>query len=228
MYKWIFSKTGEFHLSTNEENQDELMFDENDSVAAAVVADGASGCRFGKTGAKTVCEAVLQFLMEEDVFWHNYSKEKFAYLLTEHILYRLEQAAEIDNAPMNEYACTLTAVCIDKKNYQAIALGLGDSAVLSVEHKNIHALIPAERIRNQPCLITDDAAASNMIIKYFDTDRMNTILLCTDGFLNEYSKKENDEFRQALRSENFNRLNELLVNSSGADDQSYIAISCRQ
>lgn len=60
-----FSQCGEYHLSRGQENQDQLCSWETTAEAVLVLADGASGCRKSREGARLACEAAGQILAWE-------------------------------------------------------------------------------------------------------------------------------------------------------------------
>ena len=223
MNKWIYSKTGQVHQERHEKCQDAVLFQENEWVYAAAVSDGASGCRYGREGAKTACKAAISYLTEEDVIGDHFSNEKLAWLFNEYLLYRLEQTALKQGNPVDEYASTVAAVCLNRPERKAAAISLGDSAVLRIRNQNVETFLGARRTGGQPCLLTDAKAHDEMQVRYFDLCAEDTIVLCTDGFLDAYT--ENSRLRSAMKNLDFQKMNAILDTCSNADDVSYIAIS---
>ena len=91
MKVYRFTKTGQYHQMLGKENQDYICSLENGKILAIMLADGATGCRKGMEGAKLACEAVSRVIETEGNTFFKYPEKKAAYLLTEQILYWIEQ-----------------------------------------------------------------------------------------------------------------------------------------
>lgn len=223
--QWEYTKAGQFHIQSERSCQDRILYRDGDRFAAAAVSDGATGCSFSEIGAEAVCCAAVNYFNDGEVFSDHYSEEKVAYLLNEYILYVLEKTAENNGQSASDYACTLAAVCIDKRQKRAVAVNLGDGAVLRVKNRAVGAWLGPHRINDQPCLFPDRESGRHIRVKYFDLSDQDTLLLCTDGFLYEYGIPDHEELREAVKSLDFLHVNDLLDKIDHEDDLSYVAIS---
>ena len=95
------------------ENQDYICSLENGKILAIMLADGATGCRKGMEGAKLACEAVSRVIETEGNTFFKYPEKKAAYLLTEQILYWIEQHKGKED--LTEYGSTFLLVLMENR-----------------------------------------------------------------------------------------------------------------
>ena len=214
-----FSKTGTYHRETNRENQDYLYSMEGKDFLAIMLADGATACERGLEGARLSCRAMEAVIKQEGKKFFYYSKEKMAYLLTEQILYYLECYKEkLDD--IREYGSTFAMAFMEKKTGRTVLISLGDGAVGTVTENGFSYLLRPRRYRGNPCLTTTKGAAQAVQIALYNLALGDSILVCSDGFLEQMRRSE---IVSLLDLYDVKRLNCQLSLAENKDDCSYIA-----
>lgn len=220
-----YRKTGTWHLDHHQSCQDQILFAENNYMAAAVIADGVSACTHSDKGAEITCQAVIDFLMNVNVFQQEYCEEKLGYLLNEYIMYCLEKKASEEQACIDEYASTVSLIYLDKERKKAAALKLGDSPLYRLNGNRFEKAVHDYCRYVQPYLTTDTDAWKHMNIRYFDYEPADSFFLCTDGFSDSTKNIGLKKTRTLIQTGDFERLNDLLDQEDNRDDLSYIVIS---
>ncbi len=214
-----FSKTGAYHRSIKRENQDYLHSVEGKDFLAIMLADGATACEKGLEGARISCEAMAGVIKQEGSEFFNYPKEKIAYLLTEHILYCLE-CNKSESCDLGEYGSTFALAYMEKETGRTVLVNLGDGAVITVTENGFSYLLRPKRYRGNPCLTTTGGAGKAVDIAVCGLALGDSILLCSDGFLDQMKKEGVVPLINAYDIEGLNRKLSLIENE---DDCSYIS-----
>lgn len=217
-----YSKTGTWHRRQGWDNDDRLLFWENDRFAAAAAADGASSCAMAAAGAELSCRAAVDFLQIEGERLREFDDRELAYLLTEHVLYYLEEAAAKAERPVTDYAGTLMAAFIDKKRSEAILVSLGDGTVFAAENPGLRILLNPRQFGGRPCLTTTKNASAAMQILRITLAPGASVVLATDGFSGAGQRKQ---IAGLLSAGNWDGLSALLDAAAAADDCSYLAVT---
>lgn len=214
-----FSKTGSYHRGLHKKNQDFLCSIEDKDYLAVMLADGATGCKRGLEGARLSCEAVSQIIGNEGAAFFNFPKGKIAYLLTEHILYRLEcnQVKENDFA---EYGSTFMLAYMEKKTGRTVLINLGDGAIISANGNGFSYLMRPKKYFGNPCLTTTKGADKAIDIQVENLSLQDRIFLCSDGFLHLLDK---GDAAAMLNLYDLEVLNRQLQRTENPDDCSYIS-----
>lgn len=215
-----FSQCGAYHLSRGQENQDQLYSWETAAEAALVLADGASGCRKSREGARLACEAAGQILAWEGADFFRSPPRRLAYLLTEQILYQIEQN-KAPEEPLQDYGSTLALAFLEKATGHAVLVNLGDGGILRLGTEKTVSLLPPGAYGGRPCLTTTIGAARAVEVQETRIGLGEGILLCSDGFLRVLHRKNVSE---AWRTRNWEQLDRALRRSTPADDCSYITL----
>lgn len=217
-----FSKTGFYHRSLNQDNQDYMYSVEEKNYTGIMIADGATACKMGLEGARLACQAVAQVIKWEGEVFFNYPKEKMAYLLIEQILYCIECNIQ-DGCDLEEYGSTFALVFMEKKTGRTVLINLGDSAILSIDKENDYFyLMSPKRYMGCPCLTTTKDAYKAVEVRVMDLPFGDTLFLCTDGFL---KMLKNSDVADKLVNYDFDGLNCLLNKKENNDDCSYISFT---
>lgn len=222
-----YIKTGNYHMSKGELCQDVIHYSENSDYAVAVVADGATACVRGREGAELACKAVEDFVNCEGSNIFVFAPEKLAYLLIEYVLFYLETFMERYKEGIQEYASTLIAACIEKRTGKSILLNLGDGAVFSLCGAEIKTQLSPKRFCGQPYLTTRKDAYKAVEVNTIELSLGNAVLLCTDGFISALNSdmQNHDRMRQAIREQEFHRLDAELEQVCETDDFAYIVVT---
>lgn len=216
-----FIKAGTYHAAAGQRCQDALLLAEDRRFAAAVIADGASSCQCAEEGARLACDAVWNFMQQEGARLFSYSREELAYLLLEHVSAHIGQAGD---RPLREYGSTLAAVCADRETGEAVFIGLGDSAVLCLQGQYLQMKVRPKRYGGQPCLTTTENAYMAVSVRRETLEPDETLLLCTDGFLNAL-RHDAGGIREHLMAEDYDALARTLETADEIDDCSYLAVT---
>lgn len=213
-----FSKTGSYHASRREVNQDCVMAEDTPSYTVLVLADGATGCREGREGAMLACQAAMQIVRQEGRDFFQGTEKKIAYLLEEHILYFLENEGHGGDA-LADCGSTLELVFIEKETGRCVMMNLGDGAVFSVKNGKINWRLAPRRFGRNPALTTTKDASRVIDVKRADLSDGERIFLCSDGFLDELA---DPAVLQAVMDGRIEDLKEKLGGMDMPDDCSYI------
>ncbi len=218
-------KTGKYHLSNDEECQDAVLFWEDGDFAAAVIADGVSACECGKEGAATACAAAVDFIKREKARVFSYSHDKIAYLITEHILYYLENQKEKDK-DVGEYSCVVAIAYTELRTGKTILINLGDCDVLSFCKDKMEYVLKGRRYFGKPVQIITKKANCYVEVKEIKLFFGDVLLLCTDGFSDIIQRDGNKakEIGEYICRKDFDGLNGFLCEIRTMDDCSYIAV----
>ena len=216
-----FSKTGTYHRGTNRENQDYVYSIEGEDFFSIMLADGATACEKGLEGARLSCESMSKVIKQEGSEFFNYPKEKLAYLLTEHILYYLE-CNKTEGCDIREYGSTFAMVFMEKKTGRTVLVNLGDGAIISVTESGFSYLLKPKRYRGNPCLTTTKGARKAIDRAVCNLALGDSILMCSDGFLDQMTKEDIASLLNSYDIEGLKRNLSLIENE---DDCSYISFT---
>lgn len=216
-----FSKTGTYHRKLKRKNQDYLYNIEGKDFLAIMLADGATACEKGLEGARLSCESMSKVIKQEGSEFFNYPKEKLAYLLTEHILYYLE-CNKTEGCDIREYGSTFAMVFMEKKTGRTVLVNLGDGAIISVTESGFSYLLKPKRYRGNPCLTTTKGAREAIDIAVCNLALGDSILMCSDGFLDQMAKEDIASLLNSYDIEGLKRKLSLIENE---DDCSYISFT---
>lgn len=216
-----FSKIGTYHEKFKRENQDYLYSVDGENFLAIMLADGATVCEKGLEGARLSCEAMASVIKQEGRVFFNYPREKMAYLLTEQILYCLE-CNKSDACDIREYGSTFALVFMEKKTGRTVLVNLGDGAIISVTENGFAYLLKPKCYRGNPCLTTTKGAGKAIDIVVCNLALGDSILIGSDGFLDQIKKEGIISF---LNSYDIDGLNQKLSLIENEDDCSYISFT---
>ena len=203
MKVYRFTKTGQYHQMLGKENQDYICSLENGKILAIMLADGATGCRKGMEGAKLACEAVSRVIETEGNTFFKYPEKKAAYLLTEQILYWIEQHKGKED--LTEYGSTFLLVLMEKKTGESVLVNLGDGAAISEKDHRLQYLMEPRRINGDTCLTTTKGAEQVMEIETKRIALGECVILGSDGFL---EMTTDEQIYEALKERNLEQLNQ--------------------
>ncbi len=161
------------------QNQDALLFSENEKFAVAVLADGVSECSYAKEGAEIACSTVADlFLSCADLFFSS-SAKKTAYLVVSEVAKKLSNAASAKNekTPLL-FSSTLSFACLDKKKNKILIFQLGDSCVFSLSKKKELKKVHHDY---EYAFTTTPEAEDFAKIKILNASSLDAIILFSDG-----------------------------------------------
>lgn len=217
----IFTRKGIYHKDIQKENQDYVYAIDEKDFLAIMLADGATACEMGLEGAKLSCHAMMEIIKHERDVFFNYTKQKMAYLLSQHILYCIECNKSVEHN-ISEYGSTFAMVFMEKRTGKAVSINLGDSAVIIVTEKSWFYLLEPKRYQGNPCLTTTEGAEKSMGITVFNLSLGDSIFIGSDGFLEQL---RNEETLSCLCLYDIAGLNKILSLAENEDDCSYISFT---
>lgn len=215
-----FSRAGTYHRDIKRKNQDYLYSVEGEAFLAIMLADGATACEKGLEGARLSCEEMAKVIKQESSEFFYYPREKMAYLLTEQILYCIENNKS-ENSDIREYGSTFALVFMEKKTGRTVLVNLGDGAIISVTKKGFSYLLKPKQYNGNPCLTTKGAEKA-IDISVCNLALGDSILICSDGFLDQITKEDVASLLNGYDIEGLNRKLSLIEIE---DDCSYISFT---
>ncbi|MCH5314754.1 MAG: protein phosphatase 2C domain-containing protein [Eubacterium sp.] len=221
-----YTKVGEFHKRNSKKNEDVIKYRENDRFVIITLSDGVTSCGKSREGAAINCAEAIKFLMKNAQGLYPLSDEKKAYLILEQLIYKLQLAAIKENAPLSDYAATLSFCCFDKKYNKLLLFNSGDGAIFehNCDSKKTQLVLKPQRYDEvYTPLVTTENAYKAAEIKILDAKKNHIIFICSDGVLKEFNEKLDENVSIDL-SEDCYELKNKLKNANNFDDCSFIAL----
>ncbi len=177
-----FSQRGNYHKSREEVNQDCVMSEETSRHKLIVLADGATGCRFGAEGARAACTAAIKWLTNgcENMY---FDAEKLAFLLLEEVAFHQKKEAQKLNSQENETASTLALACLDKEKNKILLFNVGDGALFvkrRSDEKYRLELTP-KKWKGNAILTVHQCAYKLASVEVVDAADISSVFICSDG-----------------------------------------------
>ena len=232
---YTYKTTGLYHLRNHLPCQDAVYAGKKGRYGLAVIADGVSASLYGALGASLTCEAFQDFVRLEGGRLFQYKKEKTAYLLTEHILYFIETkgfpqvepvTAKEGKPDVTDFACTLSAVCLDMVTCETMIIHLGDGNIYSLKKGKIQCLMSPLTLFGHPRFVTTPEAYKMMKIEQKSIAKGEAVILCTDG-MREHLPAESGrpaDMNHVEMNTNIRLLNQRMKSLIWKDDASYAMI----
>ena len=218
IYGWFGhnrSVIGRGHIDKNGICEDSSVVELKQSVAIAVVSDGAGSAKKAKLGSTTVVETTKQFLQKTDN-WIAKSHEQIAKQLIQENVNALEQKAKKHNCTILDLACTLCFVAVFEN--KVLCGNLGDGVVggfkeksfvlikpLRGEFANTTVFIQGLHSAKYLCLLSENLSSLNGFILMSDgasdslfDRRQNTLATAVNVIFQWYNEYSSDEIQQAL------------------------------
>ncbi|MCR5145778.1 MAG: protein phosphatase 2C domain-containing protein [Clostridia bacterium] len=225
-----FTKTGKYHLNNEIDNQDAYSTGSNDRFDVVVLADGVSRCERGGEGAEITVETIKKTMLDNGDVIMKADVDDGTNAIMSVLKSALESKARANNEDVKEYASTLSAVLIDRKNKNVFSMNLGDSLIFGIKGMDV-AIVgkPADSTYGIPTTVTSCAetivdsrklSSENALFKY------DSFVLCSDGAWREFfnhSKLRND-VKNMLIKKNYNGLRNFLKERDIQDDCSFVAL----
>jgi len=222
--KW--SRMGDYHASTNGENQDALSCGENRKYTVISLADGVSACKGAKAGARIASDAITHLLLKKGDYFLEFDKKDIAGFTLSHILCELKRQTEKDQAELEEYSSTVASVLFDKEKQRLLYFNLGDGAILAAGNGCCRFLaMPADSFWGCP-VTTTRGASQEVDTKVMDVDGLDSVIICSDGAWKQMvdQNRLKPEVSVMLQRGNYDELQTFLSDGDCFDDTSFITM----
>lgn len=180
----VIQVIGRDHADIGAKNEDSILVEENDDFLYLGLADGRSGCKYGKEGGEISLKELLKYINDNDIFQNKteYEDEK-RYEIIKCIRRKLESKAAFFNTNITEFSSTIVALVIDKVTGKFFVYHLGDGCVLGVNKEEIEFISkPSNGITNKyTWTTTSKAAAEHLKIKCGNIKDYSIVYLMSDG-----------------------------------------------
>ena len=219
-----FTLTGQHHRRTGGDNQDFALFTQTPFGAAALLSDGATGCRMGGRAARLLCEATARLITEHGERIFHYTPKKLQWFFAEHLRYTLECEARASGTPLGEYGCTFCMAYCEKATGRTILIAVGDCAVFGLRGGGCRLLCPPQYTRgHRPVLVTSaqlNAFLRVELIEHLPQDMQ--LFVATDGCWQ--ALQDAAAPRAAFHAGAFEEMERLLHAAQPEDDCTYITL----
>lgn len=213
------SGQGIYHKSHNIENQDFVLFGEDENFCAITLADGVSSCKYAREGAEIACEILCRLFLTKGDFFLSSDVLKYSQNISKIILSNILR--ELKKKPdIKEYSSTIAGVLYDKNNDKMLCFNIGDGMIAG-EKGGMHQVLIRPYQNENGCCVTTTLGAENVAeIKILDAEKIKSAIIFSDG---AWKKIFSDKKFAFLNR--FEELDNYLNNANCIDDYSYISLS---
>ena len=176
-----YSGIGTRHATCGGENEDAICTRENDRYTAISLADGISACRRARAGAEIASEAMSNLLAERGKYLLDFPRQGVVEVAISHILTKLQRQADQETGAVEDYSSTVTGVLFDRQERRLLCFNLGDGMILAQTGGQSQILSMPSDSFSGCCATTTRNAGRMAKVKVAETDRMGSVLLCSDG-----------------------------------------------
>ena len=224
-----FSQAGTYHGSDEKNNQDAMVSDSNERFAVIVLADGVSSCKKGGEGAKITVETVKELFLKHAERLFLMEDVSIKQVISSKIKDELKTQAEKDGIDYEEYASTLCAILVDKKQNKAMFTSIGDSLILGVKNQEVYIVTPPADSRNGiPTTVMTD-------LSYYKVGKLqpekgelavDSFIACSDGAWKELYRRGRlrPEVKEMIVKRDYKGVTEFLKDRHTADDCTFITL----
>lgn len=181
-----FTQIGQCHIQDKMECEDVCVTVENQRFQFLGLADGQSGKKYCKLGAKAALTAIAQYVENKTV--QNLMKYRYLdeiqYEIVQIIRGTLALLAKENDCDISELSSTIVATVIDKDTKNYLIIHLGDGAVVGVkkEEQVVMLSAPENGITQQYTWLTTSLDAMHHLqITRGSTKELKRMVLMTDG-----------------------------------------------
>jgi len=205
---WGVSVTGARHIKENLPNQDSLLFKKFKNGSIAVVSDGLGSKPFSDIGSKAACKSVI----EAGLLYRKHKECNYKVLsMLIHAFWILKLGI------LKPSECSATCLfAMQIKN--SIILGrLGDGMIIASGKEKFIVMEDNEKedfLSNFTDCLGNSYSEEKWEVKMIPADKIDSIILCTDGVSNGINSEKIHEFSQGIyecykKMKNKKRLKEI-------------------
>ena len=220
-----FSRAGSYHRENRIGNQDHLKSASGRRYRVVTLADGVSTCPRAGEGAQLAANAATELYAKKADYFLLYDPAKISELTVDHVLYRLRERAEADNADVEDYSSTLSSVVYDGTAGKLLYFHLGDGLILGLRPGRLETIAgPGEGGEAGCCVTTTLNAAADARAGVIDAGDLGAVMLLSDGAWREMydGRFLRPELRDALLAGDYEALRTFLTQTDPFDDASFI------
>lgn len=208
----------------NTENQDAVLYEENDKIEFGAVADGVSSCRKSGDGARFAVELLRDILTKDCDYIFSLNEEKASYILADFLQRSLKEYAYKNGVKATEYSSTLSFTCRNKKTGRLMTFSLGDSRVYGVKNGSVICLDVCKLGASPSCSSMTEGAQECSSVAFFEDGDFDGYLIASDGAWrlmfsdDERSKK----YKKLIAEEKIEQLKKEFEKEINNDDCSFV------
>lgn len=224
VYSW--SSIGSYHHEKSRENQDVVDSKTNKRYKVISLADGVSSCTHARQGAEIACSSISNLFLKNAEFFLNSDKQQIAELTLSHIIYQLNQQAEIDSINLCEYSSTIASVLYDQRAKNLLFFNLGDCMILGAAQGHCKMISMPGNSLDGCCVTTTKGATRNVHTDIINGALFDSIWIFSDGAWREIFDKNklNTVVEQMIVDGNQEALKDFLRARDSFDDYSFITV----
>lgn len=227
---YTFQKVGTLHKNENVNNEDLIHIEQKNDSIYFCIADGQSGKRYCKEGAKICLEKVIEYVsqyeFEEFYCFSDYEQHKVS--MMNQIEMSLKKEAIQKDTQFEEFSSTFIVLITDRKMERYILIHLGDGSVIGItkEGKTNFLSRPENGINiNTTWYTTSILAASHIKICKGDLQDMSKVLMVTDGAICINSREHISMRFQRICTKEPEQIFDYIQQYNSIGDSSYILLS---
>ena len=185
----VATTTGPYHKTKGLKGQDFFAYQKNDHRIVAVVSDGAGSAKFGKIGAKYICEQLSQMLLKAD--FHDIRQniidaiESVRDMLVMHRFNKLK-----NESGLIDFSATLVGAVY--QNGKGLFFHIGDGAAIALLKKKESAFVLSEPengiFSSETFFYTMDDWKDSL--RFTSFEKADSLFLMTDGVTGFALKKQ--------------------------------------
>lgn len=186
-----YVRTGSYHHQHTMDCQDQVHYKKKNGIQAIALADGTGKNCFAAMGAGATAEFLTDFLVKNFEFLYQMPEESLKRTILLEVKHYLFIKSRRWGAEPEELNSTFIAVAIDHRGKRYISAHLGDGviAIREREERRIFSYPQNGYTRDQTYLTISTSNAKPVRIQRGNLEKMNEILLISDGW-RELDKKE--------------------------------------
>lgn len=223
----FMSEAGAWHRQAGVENQDAVAHGSNRRLTGIFLADGVSECVQAGVAARVSCDAMAYLLLNRGQFFFDFSKEERADYSVAHLRRELQNRANEEGNPLEEYSSTFAGVLLDKKTNRLLVMNLGDCLVAGVRSGSFTILSRPDDSSRGCCTATTVGAEKAFRSGVEDAAGLESVFICSDGawrLLFEGGRLKAEAETLLLRRA-YGELADFLRKAEPYDDCSFISLT---
>ena len=226
----VIQVIGKNHAEFVERSDDAVLIEENDQFLCLGIADGKSGCKYGKEGGEIALKALFKYINDNGILQiidGKYEDEK-KYEIIKVIRRDVEKAANDLSTLDKEMSSTVVAIIIDKVNNRYLTVHLGDGCIIGITEKKevVMLSMPCNGVTvNYTWLTTGEGAPHHMKFVYGNLKDLTNVYILSDGVdCICYGRNMLLEGKSILKTGDYKKVFDFIEQSEPWDDDTCVAL----